>query len=71
MGDPIPISAIANKTPTKIINIYPTWLKYETTDVVPMQRSTATYTWAVVGGELTAPVVCMAISADSTQRCRN
>ena len=28
-------------------------MKYEMTDVVPMQRPTATYTWAVVGGELT------------------
>ena len=24
-------------------------MKYETTDVVPMQRPTAIYTWAVVG----------------------
>ena len=55
LGAPIPILAIANKTPTKIINIYPKWMKYETTDVVPMQRPTATYTWAVVGGELADP----------------
>ena len=37
-------------------------MKYEPTDVqcpdeavVPMQRPTATYTWAVVGGELATP----------------
>ena len=37
-------------------------MKYEPTDVqcpddavVPMQRPTATYTWAVVGGELANP----------------
>ena len=63
MGVPIPVLATANKTPTKIINIYPKWMKYEPTDVqcpdeavVPMQRPTATYTWAVVGGELTNPL---------------
>ena len=34
MGALIPVLAIANKTPTKIINIYPKWMKYEPTDVL-------------------------------------
>ena len=61
-GGPLHILAIANLTPKKIISIYPKWMKYEPTDVqcpneavVPMQRPTATYTWAVVGGELANP----------------
>ena len=43
-------------------------MKYDPTLVAHMRRPTATYTWAVVGGELAEPpiIACMAISADDS-----